>query len=73
MMARALLIAALLLAAAPAQAMPCWLIKLYYAPYIKQGLKAAEKWARENGYSEADIKEARFCLGSADQRAIMTK
>jgi hypothetical protein len=61
-MIRALMVVAMLLVTSPAQATPCWLIKVYYAPYLKQGLKAAEKWARENGYSEADIKEARLCL-----------
>ena len=45
-----------------AQAVPCWLIKLSYAPFAKHGIKAAEKWARENGYSEEAIKDARQCL-----------
>lgn len=50
------------LLAFPAQAHPCWLVKLSYAPFAKHGIKAAEKWARSKGYSEAEIKEARKCL-----------
>jgi hypothetical protein len=46
----------------PANATPCWLIKASYAPFAAQGIKAAEKWARSHGYSEAAIREARKCL-----------
>lgn len=46
----------------PAQAIPCWIVKASYAPFAKQGIKAAEKWAREQGYSEETIKEAKRCL-----------
>lgn len=46
----------------PAQAIPCWIVKASYAPFKKHGISAAEKWAREHGYSEEEIREARKCL-----------
>lgn len=60
-MIRVLLVAALLYPI-PAQAIPCWLVKVSYAPFAKHGIRAAEKWAREHGYSEEEIKEARKCI-----------
>jgi hypothetical protein len=61
-MIRALVLTVALLISFPAQAIPCWIVKASYAPFAKQGIKAAEKWAREQGYSEETIKEARKCL-----------
>jgi len=51
-----------LLISSPAQAIPCWIVKATYAPFAKHGIHAAEKWAREHGYSEETIREARKCL-----------
>jgi len=56
------LLIALLLLATPAYALPCWIVKATYAPFAKHGIHAAEKWAREHGYSEETIREARQCL-----------
>lgn len=56
------LLLAFLLCPISAQAYPCWMIKAAYAPFKKHGLGAAEKWARAQGYSEEEIKDARKCL-----------
>ncbi len=56
------ILTALLLLSTPARAIPCALVKAGYAPFAKQGLKAAENWMREHGYSEKVIKEALACL-----------
>lgn len=56
------LLIAFILYPIPAQAMPCWIVKASYAPFKKHGFAAAEKWARERGYSEDEINRARQCL-----------
>lgn len=56
------LVLMLSLLSSPAYAYPCWMIKAAYAPFKKHGLGAAEKWARAQGYSEEEIKDARKCL-----------
>lgn len=45
-----------------AQAYPCLVIKAMFAPFKKHGIAAAEKWAREHGYSEEEIRDAKQCL-----------
>lgn len=57
-----LVLIAALLASSPADAMPCWLVRATFAPFAKHGVAMAEKWARDHGYSEAEIKEAKKCL-----------
>ncbi len=61
-MTRAIALTAALLLSSPADAMPCWLVKATYAPFARHGIRAAEKWAREHGYSEETIRDARQCL-----------
>jgi len=48
-----------LLAASPADAIPCWVVKRAVAQY---GEAAAETWARTKGFSAKDIERARRCL-----------
>lgn len=61
-MTRAMIAAVILLGiGAQAKAGPahCFKVRWYVAIY---GQDAAESWARNNGYSEADIVKARACL-----------
>lgn len=50
-----------LLASAPADAIPCWIVKRVVAQY---GEPVAEAWARAKGFSSKDIERARRCIKS---------
>lgn len=58
-MTHAMVLVAALLAASPAHAIPCWMVRKAVAQY---GEAAAEKWARAKGISEKEIEKARRCL-----------
>ena len=58
-MTRAIVVVAVLLAASPAHAVPCWVVKKAVAQY---GEAAVESWARAKGVSEKEIDKARRCL-----------
>jgi hypothetical protein len=53
------LLAVALLAFAPGQAVPCWVVKRAVAQY---GEAAVESWARARGASDKEIEKARRCL-----------